>query len=139
MSQQPTPYTKGHRIAIIHHENEYKIVCQNTPVVCQSPEIASEYYTIEEDTIIPHADGHTRILVAVRDGASTFWGIPLYHHLLTISETKTAESHTRTIKTRIVYDRAGVALITILAFGLAGIVYKIAQKVEDTYVQSTHA
>lgn len=133
------PHTKGEPVAIIYHENEYKIMPAHTVAPIANADRATSYYTIEEDTIIPHADGYERTIVAGRDGDYTLWGVPLYRHLLTITENKKDNFHTRTIKTRIVYENKSVALFAILACGLAGIVYKIAQKVQDNYLPSFHA
>lgn len=126
----PLLYVKGQRVTIIHHQNEYKLVTE-------TPAHEATYYTIEHDTVTPCTDGYLRTIVAVRTGEHTLLGIPLYRHELTITENHTAESHTRTIKTRIVHENGSFALFAIIALGLAGIVYKIAQKVQENYAQSS--
>ena len=127
----PARYAKGQQVTIMHHENEYKIVSVNTPL-----DTAHLLYTIEQDTIIPLANGYQRTIVAVKSGEYTLAGIPLYHHELTITETHIADSHSRTIKTRMVHERASFVLCAILALSLAGIVYKIAQKVQENFKEN---
>ncbi|MFI5332783.1 MAG: hypothetical protein ACHQVS_01650 [Candidatus Babeliales bacterium] len=123
----PSLYSRGEHIAVIHYKNEYKIVSADTHEALQT------YYTIEHDSITPIAHGYERTIVATRPGEYTLLGIPVYRHELTITETHAKDSHMRTIKTRFVHENTSLAILAIVTLGLAGIMYKIAQKVQENY------
>lgn len=130
----PPLYTKGERVTVIQHKNEYKIVNADT---LSMHEPSQPYYTIEHDSVTPTPHGYERTIVATRPGEYTLLGIPLYRHELTITENHIKDSHTRTIKTRFVHENTSLALLAIVTLGLAGIVYKIAQKVQENYAAAS--
>lgn len=125
-----TPYTKGQIINVIMHHNEYEIISDNNP---------DTSYSIEHDIITPTPDGYLRTIIAKRIGEYTLLGLPLYNHVLTITETHTGQSYTRTVNARLVHENTSFALAAILILGLGGIVYKIAKKTQANYAASIHA
>lgn len=124
------PYTKGQIINVVMHQNEYEIITDKNP---------DTSYTIEHDVITPTQDGYLRTIIAKRIGEYTLLGLPLYHYVLTITETHAGQSYTRTVNARIVHENTSFALAAILILGLGGIVYKIAKKTQASYAASLHA
>lgn len=130
-TELPTPCTKGQKISVVQQDADYAIFTESSTYLTDHPQ-----YCIEHDTITPIADGYERTIVAVRPGDYRLFGIPLYKEEITITHTHTTQSSVRTIKTRLIHEN-GNMLLLIAALGLAGIVYKIAQDVRQTYA-STH-